>query len=351
MPDVAHNALSDGKDLKPVSEPKKYIDAKTHVQSAMLATMAVSPLQCLEVWNKRLQLADAKLSDLYKDPVKRNLILFQDAHDKSIPSKIRSSFAGYKWGLGNKMITTSYLKVGQQEVNKRLEDSGLNDSLQAKLGKRKAKTAQEAISGSIVGACEVILTPIDVVRIQLMTNPAMRNQIKTTGMPNYIWQQRGNLYKASSLAVPKNALNYGLFFGAEDAAKLAMGIDDKHAASPSQIYLATSAGTVASIVGTNPLDVIKTRTQSPEGKTSIADVVKKSLDKESIATLAKKGLLTKFAIRGSKTALMFGTAEILANKASEADQTGSTFFKAKPSKIDATEAQTKEPANRYGFGP
>lgn len=130
-------------------------------------------------------------------------------------------------------------------------------------GEKEGRTLMQATSGSLIGIGEVLLLPLDVLKIKAQTNPAAFGDHKGFGAVRLLWTEGRALYAGAGATAMRNAPgSFALFGGAELVYQYGFGIDDRKRATFAQHTAASVAGSIASIAVSAPLDVIKTRIQS-----------------------------------------------------------------------------------------
>jgi hypothetical protein len=138
-------------------------------------------------------------------------------------------------------------------------------------GPSLAKTMVSATAGSLIGIGEVVLLPLDALKIKAQTAP---EQLHGRGLMDIFVKDFFSLYRGAGWTVARNAPGSFALFGGNTAAKTLMGISETQQATWTQDAIASCTGAVASIAVAAPLDVVKTRVQnrpfnSPESGFSI----------------------------------------------------------------------------------
>jgi hypothetical protein len=136
----------------------------------------------------------------------------------------------------------------------------------------------ESVAGCIVGIGEVVLLPLDRLKVLSQTNEAA---LKNRGLASIVRSEgmRG-LYAGTVVTMSRNAPGSFCLFGGTACAKELMGIKDYSSATFLQNSIASLAGSCLSIAVTNPMDVVKTRIQNKDfdkvtsGSTIIAQILK-----------------------------------------------------------------------------
>ena len=168
-----------------------------------------------------------------------------------------------------------------------------------------------ATAGSVVGIGEIVLLPLDVLKIKQQTNPeALRGRnlfsiLKEAGF-------RG-LYKGAGWTAARNAPgSFALFGGAAVVKQHVFHLADYNQATWTQNFFASIGGAAASITVAAPLDVVKTRIQGAKfgqergGVGIIVDMVKK----EGFSAFFK-GLTPKLIVVGPKLVFSYTVAMTL----------------------------------------
>jgi hypothetical protein len=144
-----------------------------------------------------------------------------------------------------------------------------------------------ATAGSIIGIGEVVLLPLDALKIKLQTNAAeyggrsIMNIIKTEGF---------GLYRGAGWTVARNAPgSFALFGGSAFMKEYVLCLEDYSKATFLDNFAASIAGAVASITISAPADVIKTRIQSKVSTSAESGftIVRNMLFKEGIGSFFK----------------------------------------------------------------
>ena len=169
-----------------------------------------------------------------------------------------------------------------------------------------------ATAGSLVGAGEVALLPLDVLKIKSQTNPEV---LKGRGFASLIHQEGWALYRGWQWTIFRNMPgSFSLFGGAALVKGSLFGLkpDQYSHASFFQNFVASIGGAVASITVAAPTDVIKTRIQNQgfkENKPGMV-IVKELLQSEGPQALFK-GLTPKIIVVGPKLVFSFTVAQTL----------------------------------------
>jgi len=139
-------------------------------------------------------------------------VLFKEYANGSVARKYYSLFPGFGFGLMFKVSQRVYRYAGQLIVRDYLTNK-YGYFFQRHFGEKYARPMVEATAGSLIGAGEVILLPLDILKIKMQTNP---QSLKGRGMYT-ILRQEGitKLYRGSVMTAARNAPgSFALFGGA-----------------------------------------------------------------------------------------------------------------------------------------
>lgn len=120
---------------------------------------------------------------------------------------------------------------------------------------------RSAAAGSLIGIGEIVLLPLDVLKIKRQTNP---ESFKGRGFIK-ILRDEGlfNLYRGWGWTAARNAPgSFALFGGNAFAKEYILGLKDYSQATWSQNFISSIVGACSSLIVSAPLDVIKTRIQN-----------------------------------------------------------------------------------------
>lgn len=174
-------------------------------------------------------------------------------------------YAGISVGFGDKIFKRVY-KFGGQKI---LVDSVLtpycSDTFKTTFGEKHARPMLEATAGSLIGMFEVVGLPLDNIKINKQINPKAygdKNIFQIINRHNY-----KTFYSGAMTTVTRNAPGSFLLFGGSDACyEFYYNLDNRKHATPIQNFVASATGAASSVIGTLPLDVIKTRIQAASSK-------------------------------------------------------------------------------------
>lgn len=238
-----------------------------------------------------------------------NTVIFKNSASKPIISRFFSLFPGLGYAAGYKVSQRVYKYGGQPVVNDYLVRHW-SQSYNAIFGPKTGKAMLSATAGSLIGIGEVVLLPLDVLKIKRQTNP---EAFKGRGFLRIIRDEGWGLYRGAGWTAARNAPgSFALFGGSAFAKEYIIGLEDYSKATWTQNIVASICGASASLIVSAPLDVIKTRIQNrnfdnPESGFTIL----KNMVKTEGPTAFFKGLVPKLLTTGPKLVFSFALAQTL----------------------------------------
>ena len=235
-----------------------------------------------------------------------NQAIFRDAAGGSFPVKVGSLFPGIGFGATYKILQRIY-KFGGQPVVRDWMTKRYGRDFDSSFGTNLGKTILSATAGSLIGIGEVILLPLDALKIKAQTAP---EQLKGRGVLEIFTKEGLGLYRGAGWTIARNAPGSFALFGGNAACKSLMGLNESQPATWMQDAIASCVGATASIAVAQPLDVIKTRVQhrpfnSPQ---SGASIIVNLVQNEGIGAFFK-GLVPKILVVGPKLVFSFTIAQ------------------------------------------
>eukprot|EP00640_Fibrocapsa_japonica_P003100 CAMPEP_0113943784 /NCGR_PEP_ID=MMETSP1339-20121228/27697_1 /TAXON_ID=94617 /ORGANISM="Fibrocapsa japonica" /LENGTH=324 /DNA_ID=CAMNT_0000948737 /DNA_START=64 /DNA_END=1036 /DNA_ORIENTATION=+ /assembly_acc=CAM_ASM_000762 len=236
-----------------------------------------------------------------------NSVIFRDAAQQAFTRKYLSLFPGIGFGAGYKILQRVY-KFGGQPYVREFMDKKFGNSFRSTFGDKQGKAVMHACAGSLMGIGEIVLLPLDVLKIKAQTNP---ETLKGRGVMNLFREEGMGLYRGAGWTAARNAPgSFALFGGAAFVKENLFGLENYGDATWFQDFVASICGATSSITVAAPLDVIKTRIQnrpfdSPEsGMKILNDLIKN----EGFGAFFK-GLTPKLAVVGPKLIFSFTIAQ------------------------------------------
>lgn len=276
------------------------------VGSAIAGVSELLVFHPIDTVAKRLMMNEKNLivaGDMGLSMSNMNAAIFRDAKDSGVVRKWQSLFPGLGFGAGYKILQRVY-KFGGQPYVKEFIASKFGDSFQKTFGEKTGKTMMSATAGSLMGIGEIVLLPLDALKIKAQTNP---DSLKGRGVVQIFQEEGFGLYRGAGWTAARNAPGSFSLFGGAAMAKQIMGIEDGRATWV-QDGMASICGATASITVAAPLDVIKTRIQSGTsdkgGVTLIYELVR-----DEGPTAFFRGLWPKLLVVGPKLIFSFTIAQ------------------------------------------
>lgn len=241
-----------------------------------------------------------------------NSILFRERAQASVLSKAWSLFPGLGFAAGYKVLQRTY-KFGGQEVANDILTSTSATWFKHNFGDKNGKALMQACAGSLVGIGEILLLPLDVLKIKSQTGVLKDLSLKSVF--GFVRKDPFALYAGAGWTAARNAPGSFALFGTNELMWQHILKVDKKKASVFQIMAASAAGAVASIVVSAPLDTIKTRIQNKEFGTKVSgfQVLRDMHQHEGLGALFK-GLTPKVLVVGPKLIFSFTLAQYLISR-------------------------------------
>lgn len=236
-------------------------------------------------------------------------VIFREHAKASAGKKFLSLFPGLGYAAGYKILQRVYKFGGQPYFNDFLSDN-YKSQFTGAFGEKNGKAMMQATAGSLTGLGEIVLLPLDVLKIKRQTNP---EAFRGRGALQIFRDEGFGLYKGASWTAARNAPgSFALFGGSAFTKEYVFGLEDYRSASWYQNFVASIAGSVSSIVVSQPLDVIKTRIQNQDfgSKAGGITVIKDLVKNEGVGAFFK-GLTPKVLVVGPKLVFSFTLAQSL----------------------------------------
>ncbi|KAI4122584.1 MAG: hypothetical protein LQ347_006457 [Umbilicaria vellea] len=238
-----------------------------------------------------------------------NTVIFKEYAGATAGRKFTSLFPGLGYAAGYKVLQRVYKYGGQPFVRDYLalhHGSKFDNAF----GKGTGKAIMHATAGSIIGIGEIILLPLDVLKIKRQTNP---EAFRGRGVFKIVADEGMGLYRGAGWTAARNAPgSFALFGGSAFAKEYLYKLTDYNTASYFQNFIASIAGASASLIVSAPLDVIKTRIQNRnfENPESGFRIVSSMMKNEGFTSFFK-GLTPKLLMTGPKLVFSFWLAQTL----------------------------------------
>lgn len=228
-------------------------------------------------------------------------VIFQEKATAGASAKYGSLFPGIGYGAIYKICQRVYKFGGQPYVK---------DFMKKRVGGSDSTTKAfllNGVSGSIMGAGEVVLLPFDVLKIKAQTNPEYRKM----AMGEVFRKEGWSLYAGWNWTMARNVPGSFALFGGNALAKEMMGIKDHRDATFLQTSISSMVGSVASIIVACPLDVVKTRIQSGSYAEKGGFAIIRGIAREEGLGAFFKGWVPKTMTVGPKLVFSFTIAQYL----------------------------------------
>ncbi|EFX05310.1 mitochondrial GTP GDP transporter [Grosmannia clavigera kw1407] len=254
---------------------------------------------------KRLMSNESKITS----SVQLNAVIFKDKATAPLGRKFVSLFPGLGYAAGYKVLQRVY-KYGGQPIARDYLTTHYGKNFEAAFGKKTGKAILHSTAGSLIGIGEIVLLPLDVLKIKRQTNP---EAFRGRGVLRIVRDEGFGLYRGWGWTAARNAPgSFALFGGSAFAKEFVFGLQDYNKASWYQNFVASICGASASLVVSAPLDVIKTRIQNrnfenPEGGFKILSNMARN---EGFSSFFK-GLVPKLLMTGPKLVFSFWLAQTL----------------------------------------
>ena len=175
---------------------------------------------------------------------------------------IRQPYTGIGWAAGYKAVQWGGKLAAFKPVKSSMHGH-LSEPLSAAFGTTKGEYAVAMMSGAVVGALEAcVVLPTDSMKVIKQTNPGVIQGNSMRFFINHYFM----LYRGLTATIARNAPGSALLLGGSDIGRqLALAENHSDKLSLSQNIIISSFSSLASIVGTYPIDLVKTRMQSSFG--------------------------------------------------------------------------------------
>ncbi|XMA10664.1 hypothetical protein WAI453_003455 [Rhynchosporium graminicola] len=236
-------------------------------------------------------------------------VIFKDKASATAGKKFFSLFPGLGYAAGYKVLQRIYKYGGQPFVRDYLAKNH-GGTFDRTFGDKTGKAMMSSFAGSIIGIGEIVLLPLDVLKIKRQTNP---EAFRGRGVVRIVRDEGFGLYRGWGWTAARNAPgSFALFGGSAFTKGYLYGLDDYNKASWLQNFVASIAGASASLLVSAPLDVIKTRIQNRnfENPESGFRIISSMMKNEGPSSFFK-GLVPKLLMTGPKLVFSFWLAQTL----------------------------------------
>lgn len=238
--------------------------------------------------------------------------IFRNAYEKGFMGRWGSLFPGVSFDAVYKVLQRTYKYGGQPYVRDYLKRK-YGKNYNSAFGVKSGKDMLNATSGSLIGLGEIVLLPLDMLKIKAQTNPAA---LKGRGVFEILRTEGFGLYRGWNWTAARNMPGSFALFGANSLMYTRVfGTDGPRDSSMFQIFCASIFGGLSSISVSSPLDVIKTRVQNRafDDPRSGASLVRDLVKEEGFHAFFK-GMGPKLGLIGPKLVFSFTVAQWLIAK-------------------------------------
>lgn len=238
-----------------------------------------------------------------------NQVIFKSHANDPAFRRFFTLFPGLGYAAAYKILQRVY-KYGGQPFMRDYLSKHHGDTFDRTFGRGNGKAMMHATAGSLIGIGEIILLPLDVLKIKRQTNP---EAFRGRGVMRIVADEGFALYRGWGWTAARNAPgSFALFGGSAAAKQYLYKLEDYNSATWLQNFVASIAGSSASLLVSAPLDVVKTRIQNRnfEVKESGMKIISNMLRYEG-PTAFFKGLVPKLLMTGPKLTFSFWLAQTL----------------------------------------
>lgn len=238
--------------------------------------------------------------------------IFRNSYDLGLVGRWMSLFPGVSFGAVYKVLQRTY-KYGGQPILKDWMQGKYGKNFDDTFGKKNGKDMLNATSGSIIGLGEIVLLPLDALKIKAQTNPQV---LQGRGIAEIFRTEGMALYRGWNWTAMRNMPGSFALFGANSFVYTRIfNTNGPKDSTAYQIFCASIAGGTTSICVSSPLDVIKTRIQNRAfDDPRSGGALVKDLVREEGAHAFFKGLTPKLGLIGPKLVFSFTVAQWLIAK-------------------------------------
>lgn len=287
------------------SSDKKQSGTARVLGSAGAGICEIAVFHPVDTISKRLMSNHGKISSA----AHLNTVIFRDHAQQALGKRLFSLFPGLGYAACYKILQRVYKYGGQPFANEFLSKN-FKDTYDAAFGPKTGKALLSATAGSLIGIGEVVLLPLDVLKIKRQTNP---ESFRGRGFLKIIADEGFSLYRGWGWTMARNAPgSFALFGGNSFAKEYIFGLKDYSQATWTQNFITSIFGASSSLIVSAPLDVIKTRIQNKDfnNPQSGFTILKNMVKNEGFSAFFK-GLTPKLLTTGPKLVFSFALAQSL----------------------------------------
>jgi hypothetical protein len=287
------------------SSDKKQSGIARVLGSASAGICEIGVFHPVDTISKRLMSNNTKVSSLSQF----NSVIFRQHAGEALGKRLLTLFPGLGYAAVYKILQRVYKYGGQPFANEFL-NKNFKSSFDDAFGAKTGKALMSATAGSLIGIGEVVLLPLDVLKIKRQTNP---ESFRGRGFLKIIQDEGFGLYRGWGWTAARNAPgSFALFGGNAFAKEYILNLKDYSQATWGENFISSIVGASASLIVSAPLDVIKTRIQNKnfDNPESGLTIIKNTIKNEGI-TAFFKGLTPKLLTTGPKLVFSFALAQSL----------------------------------------
>lgn len=288
-----------------MSNDRKQSGLSRILGSASAGILEICVFHPVDTISKRLMSNQTKITSIFQ----LNHVIFRDHSTEPFGKRFFTLFPGLGYAASYKILQRVYKYGGQPFANEFLNKNFKTDFDNA-FGEKTGKALRSAAAGSLIGIGEIVLLPLDVLKIKRQTNP---EAFQGRGFIKILKDEGFGLYRGWGWTAARNAPgSFALFGGNAFAKEYLLGLKDYSQATWGQNFISSIVGASASLVVSAPLDVIKTRIQNRnfDNPESGFTIVKNTLKNEGFSAFFK-GLTPKLLTTGPKLVFSFALAQTL----------------------------------------
>ncbi|KAG7812310.1 hypothetical protein KL921_001542 [Ogataea angusta] len=291
--------------MSPSATDKKQSASARVLGSASAGICEIAVFHPVDTISKRLMSNQTRVNSLEIF----NKVIFRENATKPIGQRLLSLFPGLGYAACYKILQRVYKYGGQPFANEFLT-TNFKKTYEDAFGAKTGKALLSATAGSLIGIGEIILLPLDVLKIKRQTNP---EAFKGRGFFKILQDEGLGLYKGWGWTAARNAPgSFALFGGSAFAKEYIFHLKDYSSATWGQNFVASIFGASASLIVSAPLDVIKTRIQNKNFESNESGfTILKNMAKNEGVTAFFKGLTPKLLTTGPKLVFSFALAQTL----------------------------------------
>lgn len=236
-----------------------------------------------------------------------NSAVFRHHAQSGLLDKVAYLYPGSTYAVLYKVLQRVYKFAGQPIVRDAFHRGGVTDAMKPVFG-GKARLMTESLAGCCIGIGEIVLLPLDRLKVLSQTNDAA---LKNRTMLSVMRSEGMGMYAGAGVTAMRNAPgSFCLFGGTAFTKDVVFGLNDYSKASFMQNFVASTIGSCLSITVTNPMDVVKTRIQNKNfGEKHTGAQIVREIMREEGASAFLKGLTPKVTASAPKLVFAYTMTE------------------------------------------